>query len=501
MPVRLALESIGDVDATVQDFCLGGMLVQLSAANARFAAALSIGDPVTVLVKVAGMRGEREVRLSARIARNQGDHLGIAFQDPDATALLAVQNHVRELRERDADDAAQPPSDAGVQGEKALAVIRQVVDGFAHAQLEKFFPDAHEALLEAAEAAHNNQAQQPYFEAGKTLKAQHESLARNFLSNLHSTLEKVVNGEMLADDGMKGGGDSRLSLVDKDSFEDWLTLKVMASRAEGKFHEELLHLQLRLDQLFGISLSARRNPLHPAVICSAFGDALRRLPLRGKTDKVILGAFDETVVAHLDTLYKQANELLAEEGVLADLDVARYISERFGYVSQSAGKPASPEPTPDEPVAATDNQPPEPLAEPTPGSVPEVNEQAPPTDGAVASAPLVDSAPAETTASPATPAHRPANRGASLASRQFALQQHIARHAYDTVQKLLSVKAMQAAQARNVARDGDAAADEAIPTLTAADLDGPLAQLQAAGGGAPDVPLEERIDPRHAAQV
>jgi diguanylate cyclase (GGDEF)-like protein len=494
MPVRLAIDSIGDVEATVQDFCLGGMLVQLSAVNARYAAALAVGDAVVVLVKVAGMRGEREVRLSARIARNQGDHLGISFQDPDATALLAVQNHVRELRERDAEEGAQPPADNSAQAERGLAVIRQVVDGFAVAHMEKFFPDAHEALLEAAETAHTNQAQQPYFEAGKTLKAQHESLSRNFLQNLHATLEKVVNGEMLADDGMKGGGDSRLSLVDKDSFEDWLTLKVMASRAEGKFHEELLHLQLRLDQLFGISLSARRNPLHPAVICSAFGDALRRLPLRAKTDKVILSAFDEAVVNHLDTLYKQANELLAEEGVLADLDVARYISERFGYATQPAELPETAAEAP--PAAGTTRPGPgTPASDAGPAqaapaaSEPTLSADAEP----AATAPAQAGEAAEQPPAPSVPAHRPANRGASLASRQFALQQHIARHAYDTVQKLLSVKAMQAAQARNQAQDEAGAADAAIPTLTAADVDAPLAQLQAAGGGAPDVPLETRI--------
>src|SRR5690606_15412056 len=59
-------------------------------------------------------------------------------------------------------------------------------------------------------------------------------------------------------------------------------------------------------------------------------------------------------------------------------------------------------------------------------------------------------APAGTSAAPPPPGRvrPPAAAAGNLAARQFALQQHIARHAYDTVRKLLSESNVQAARAR-----------------------------------------------------
>src|SRR5690606_11273128 len=69
-------------------------------------------------------------------------------------------------------------------------------------------------------------------------------------------------------------------------------------------------------------------------------------------------------------------------------------------------------------------------------------------DEARATSPSGPAASTSTAAPASAVARRPAAPTGNLAARQFALQQHIARHAYDTVRKLLSESNMQAARVR-----------------------------------------------------
>lgn len=434
-------------------------------------------------VDVQGLRGTRSVTLRARLARKVGSDLGLAFDAPDSTSLLAVQNHVRSLIDSEHEAPARQPSLNREQARHAATQLLDITRRFCLTRLEVFFPVAREALLAMADKASTNEAQHPWFEAAKLLSQNATSLSRNFVARCTQTLEQLSHGlgsqspgASAADQGEHRNG--KLSLVDKDIFEDWLTLKVMASRAESHFNEDLLHLQLRFDELFAISLSARKNPLHPSVFCNAFGESLRLLPLKQKTDRVILNSFDEAVINHLQEFYRDCNESLARNGVLADLDVGRYISERYSQSHPGQSQPAAEK----KPVTPVQEKKPAKAVEAAAVAVPEpVAVEQPPASSATAqAAPVAESASA---------IRQSASSASSLAARQFALQQHIAKHAYETVRKLLSSHSVEAARHRSAAQQ----VSSMSAPIAEEQLDATLNQLQRNLHEDIDIPLPQRV--------
>jgi diguanylate cyclase (GGDEF)-like protein len=478
MPATVSFDHGVIGNCHIQDFCLGGMMLFIPSGNDVAPTEFTLDQILRVTLTVNGLRGPREVGLSAKVRRIEGELIGVSFESPDSTVLLAVQNHVRELTDKDA--ASSSNRKAGreykltpQQTQKATDVLAALLRRFIIGRLEDFLPSAREALMVAADAAHTNQGQLPFFEAEKTLNSQADILSRNFVSKACKRLHDLAQG--VTDEGDDSQASGRLSLVDQEIFEDWLTLKVMATRAEGVFHDELLHLQLRMDQLYGIALSARKNPLHPVVICTAFGEALRLLPLKQKTDRIILAVFERTVVEQLGALYAEVNNSLVEQGVLPDLDVGRYISENYAAKAVSHGGE----------TAVSENTS-ETEAVPQAIESPAQEQSAPPVQAQAATQPAVANTTQEATASTAQPA--PSRRdiqsatvaarrsstvsSARLSERQFALQQHIARHAYETVRKLLSEHSL------NEARERRGGAESSVPVADDVRVEESLASLQ-----------------------
>lgn len=414
---KLAIEGQGNRQCRIADFCLGGVLVRFvdqgQSGGARYP--LEAGQSVALTLLVDGSRGQREITLPARVARTLDGGAGLQFDHPDPTDLLALQNHVRTHRE--SSDA--PAANAGlsrVAPGPVLESVRKVLRQALTAYLEDFFPQVTDALKESADQEINNEQQHPWFAAINALSSNAETVSRHFLQAVTEPMESLFAGatpEQAMDFSLEEQQESRLSLVDKEMFEDWLTLKVMASRAEGNFHEQLLPLQLRFDDLFNTSLAARHNPLHPAVVCSAFGKALKPLGLSKRVERRVLEIFDAAVVAELGSVYERINRAMAQAGVLPDLDVARYLSD---YYSVHSGE------EPETPAADNDDHQDPATGSPAPGESDGGVEQ--PYDGGYSEPVLTESV------AVGTP-------GRESPSAAFARQQAMANQAYETARRIM----------------------------------------------------------------
>lgn len=437
----------------ITDFCLGGVFTLFTGPERRTLVDMARGDPVAVMLEVSGRRGPREITLPAKVARVSADGLGLAFDQPNPTDLLALQNHVRSIREGQSASVSRTFSP-----ERTLGVLEAVANSlktFLIDRLESFFVEAADALTREADKAVSNEQQHPWFEAVEGLHQHAEDISRDFVQRavrpLRDCMENPAAGEDWGQVQSRGSA-SRLSLVDKDLFEDWLTLKVMASRAEGRFHDELLPLQLRFDELLGLGVGARRNPLHPAVIASAFGDSLKRVPLKPKTDRTVLHAFEKVILDDLARLYRETNQAMARAGVLPDLDIGRYLAEHYGQANTET---------------------------PTAGAEHADSEEE-------SATPATSDSDARTSVTPPPPA------GVSEASTAFASQHRIANQAYDTVKRLLS------ARRATVPRPGAGAAGNTVAAEAVVEIQTPavsqaLEELQRAANDPAQGPLPVRV--------
>ena len=438
MPLRIG-RGVPDHDAMMKDFCLGGLLVALPNGGNSFLRDAAGGDVVALQFMVETARRPRDITLSARVVRVEDQSLGLAFERPDSSMLLALHNHVRTLlRETPSPDVRDEPRT--LQARHLARSVTDILSDYCQNAVDRLVPLAIEALEQSAAESHTNEDQHPFFEAVELLKRGAGMLGSGFVNRAISGFRALEQGQSLSDDALVQRSDERLSLVDKEVFDEWVTLKVMASRAEAQFYDDLLHLQLRLDKLFDISLNARRNPLAPTLICTAFGEAVRQMPFKGKTDRVVLAVFEREVMGQLGTLYADINRLLAEAGVLPNLDVGRYLSEKLGtsHSFSQSSRTLNDKSAPLE-SAAVDSQ----------------DAQHPQETAALAEdhEPMMETAEARPVQSESTPVsargsqpvgetiaatqdsgeHQPSQ----IAAQRFKHEQNIARSAYATVRKIL----------------------------------------------------------------
>lgn len=318
MPARISAGGFHERACEIRDFCLGGMLLSVPDDESGLMTALESGDPVTLAVEVDGVRGRRTLRLPGRVARRDGAGLGVAFAGPDPTDLLAMQNHVRRLLDQAEPRAAgNTPRDLQRARQAARGVLR-IQQHFCVSGMEAFFP----AVRDALEAAGD-----PGRQSAEVLADKEKQLIQEFVRRASMPLESIAEGHAPQEQATEFT--TPQSPEDSAAFQEWLALRVMASRTELRFNQELLSLQLRFDELFDISLNPRRNPLAPSVLCTAFGEALGNLPLHRKSHQVILDTFEQTLLARVGELYETINGALSRAGVLPDLDVSRYISENY----------------------------------------------------------------------------------------------------------------------------------------------------------------------------
>ncbi len=473
---RLAMAGQGNRQCRIADFCLGGVLVRFvdqgQAGGTRYP--LEAGQAVALTLLVDGSRGQREITLPARVARTLEGGAGLQFDDPDPTDLLALQNHVRTHRESAQAPAAERESSRASPG-PVLESVREELRAALTRCLENFFPRVRDALTESADQEVTNEKQHPWFAAIKTLSNSADTLSRHFLQTVTEPMESLFAGatpDQAMDFSLEEQQESRLSLVDKEMFEDWLTLKVMASRAEGDFHEQLLPLQLRFDDLLNTSLAARHNPLHPAVICSAFGKALKPLGLSKTVERRILEVFETTVVAELGSIYERINRTLAGAGVLPDLDVARYLSEHYSVHSGDEG----------EPDAANNGYPENPAAEPQSGG----------------DSPGSGDGPEPALADAGSGGAGSGKRESAATS--FARQQAVANQAYDTVRRIMErSRTASGAMVRGTAGEADAEGAVAAPSEVVSEA---LDRLQHdVSADAEETPLQKRVQEAVAGEM
>jgi diguanylate cyclase (GGDEF)-like protein len=470
MAAELLLEGEGRLHCRIADFCLGGVLVRFADQDPSGSGRhpLSVGQSVALTLVVDGSRGQRELRLPARAARTLEGGVGLQFVDPDPTDLLALQNHVRAQRESTEAPAAGTAS-SRVDPGSVLAPVRDELRSALEGCLEAFFPRVRDALTESADQEVTNEQQHPWFAAINALANSGETVNRQFLQAVSGPMDSLFAGatpDQAMDFSLEEHQENRLSLVDKEMFEDWLTLKVMASRAEGNFHEQLLPLQLRFDDLLNTSLTARQNPLHPAVICSAFGQAIKPLGLSKPVERRILEVFDDAVVTELGVIYERINNTLARAGVLPDLDVARYLSEHYSVHTGAQDEPeaANNGEEPDAGAGAREAREPGDPARDAPGGR---DPDPVPADSVVGGGQA-------TRSSPAT---------------EFADQQARANQAYETVRRIM--EHARGATAVTAQAASEETANQVAPSEVVSDA---LARLQRdAGPETENMPLQERV--------
>ncbi|QSA95974.1 DUF1631 family protein [Methylococcus sp. EFPC2] len=326
----LFLPGVAKLAGEIRNFCEGGVLLWLAG-----------GGPALETVSALSVR-EVEIRLTADahsfqlaglISHVSPQGVGLAFREPVSAAAAVRALH----RDTAARSRAQHASGHG-EAEAIRRRCEQDLQMIVRPVLDAFFADIRQPLIKAADKAPSNAAQAEFFDALTLLEQSRGDIERRFLGQIDHP--EAGAPQYLDASGRVAAERGGLSLVDKVSFDDWLSLAEEQTRLEHRYESSLVTLSDRLGLAWDASVPGQRHPLGPAVLLEAFRVGLNGLDFSVPARRVIYAAFARALVPQLANLYVG---LLERTSALASTIQPRAVHRASAHAPEQPAAPVVPE--------------------------------------------------------------------------------------------------------------------------------------------------------------
>ena len=230
---------------------------------------------------------EQHLRMLANIRRAEGRSLGVEFVWP-------MPDLVRVLIDSDGSENALGDSPLKATERQSLwQACRTRSQEFLGDLLEQFHEQALDAIQRRQETAASFDEMNRLRDARVHLAETRAALEREFGRHWTHQFERLASR-----DGRKGGERRVLEVVDKDQFEEWLELQMIATAATERQHRALFLMNQYLSQLARREVDDRNNPLAPPTLCLALQYAIHRRAFPDYLRPLLFEAFEQ-VLEHL----------------------------------------------------------------------------------------------------------------------------------------------------------------------------------------------------------
>lgn len=295
---------------TIEDFCAEGLFIKFDAVYAdqvKFAYSQQADNALNVSFTI----GEKAYDILVKPVRMVEGAVGAMFMQSHPDVFAAM---LRECSRSTGSARVLP------ENNKAAFITRQFTKALT-TQLQPladtFFDVVDVQLKEAANHATTDRIANGILDCASLISRSRRIIAANFMDYL-STPSKTPTPQTQ--------NESSLSLIDKNEFEDWLTVKVMITKAETLYRGQLLQLKMRLDKVGIVNATGYQNPYGPALLCYAFKAASDPLKMLKQAEKVYYKTFETEVLQKLEEVFVELNQILIRQNVLPDLDLSKYVS-------------------------------------------------------------------------------------------------------------------------------------------------------------------------------
>ncbi|MBZ2169902.1 DUF1631 domain-containing protein [Marinobacter sp. F4216] len=212
--------------------------------------------------------------------------------------------------------------------------------------LANFFDRSDDVLFELADRADSNRDQSAYFDAMRELRLRRKSMMVSMLQYVSQAFNELGRFNPLHNAGSLEEIDSDLlDPMDQSELEQQVAIENLITKLHSRYEEPIRLLCSRVNHLApSITLSDSQMPLSPQVICSGVSEACSDLDIDIRAKLVVLKLFDRLLADTLGEFYQEANQTLAEQGVLPDLKrppAGKGSTGRPSSASGSEGGPAS----------------------------------------------------------------------------------------------------------------------------------------------------------------
>lgn len=342
-PIKLAAQlDVGNgenLPCQIADFCAEGLFVRYSGETSKKLDQVLARNTPELVVRFRSPDGRKRHELHVNVMRRIEGAMGVEFSRSNPEAVNAMLEQCGANRNQDRASLPAPSDKVQfVLHQSAKAVIQYI-----EPLMDACFVQMIKGLRESAQRAVNDQQANEFMDASGQLQARQRIIWHQMARSLESPLKPAP----------KGAPGAELSVVDKGEFEDWLTIRVMVTKADTQYRGDLLQLKLRLDKLGVANSTGHHNPLGPSLICESFHSGLSLLKADREVEKVCLKVFEKSVLMHLGPLYRELNNILVRHGILPDLDLSKYLSEQAPAESGGDAKKPEQAPRPEVPEPVT----------------------------------------------------------------------------------------------------------------------------------------------------
>lgn len=220
--------------------------------------------------------------------------------------------------------AAQGQSPTAIPGRLPVALVnvRDKASVQLRQALQVLFDNADDTLFEMADRATSNAEQSAFFEAMRDLRLKRKGIERGFVQKFFEGFANLNQYQIGKAPPLDAVSFDNLSLVQNDELEETVAMDAMVGKVLSRDGLALGHLTTRLNTLVSNKVEDKTNPLGPRPLCEAFLEACQGLGVEIKVKLIVLKLFEKYVLAELEQLYAEANEILVAHGVLPELKSA-----------------------------------------------------------------------------------------------------------------------------------------------------------------------------------
>ncbi|MBI4692730.1 MAG: DUF1631 family protein [Gammaproteobacteria bacterium] len=328
IPIKLdALVSFAGrppIMCSVRDFCVAGMFIALKPLQLKL-----VSPQMTATLYFALMvDGERqEHQLSLLVCRVVGPGVGVQFDNPDPQIIGLLQSLAGPAPAEpepaaDGSTPSKPAEKHTFAPEFALVLpsLTELVSRHALHMASEFVRMAMDALFLAARDAKTNREQARFNDAQGELRKRAELIKGNIPPQLVTGVSILNDPSTPKEQGQALVALTSLSLVDKDEFEEFLTVSEVIREIEPRLKDPLFELNKRFSKLANREVDESSNPLGPTVVCNVFAESLKGMQVEREAADLIYGALRRMVEPALARLYDETNHFLVANGILPTIE-------------------------------------------------------------------------------------------------------------------------------------------------------------------------------------
>lgn len=308
----------------IEDFCDKGMYLSYDLTASRaIKASLSLSPAQSFVVRFLGAQGEG-YDIPVEVARRIECASGVRFLEKNEQAIEALVNlSLGSKSTQVLINDAKPILDL---------CINEVMN-FSAPLISEVYPHLENALKEEAVSATTDQQANLYMELSQQLKRKQADISQKYMACLRDPSDflrqQYVHQTDVSDN---------LSLIDKGEFEDWLTSRVLITKAESLYREQLLPLKIRLDAIGFGGEHYKHSPFGPELFVLAYRSAIHSLVMNSQVERALFKVFEQTFMQELTPLYDNLNALLEKQGVLSDLDITKHLKRKNKAAPTKSGE-------------------------------------------------------------------------------------------------------------------------------------------------------------------